>query len=82
MHFVFNLTGKCFMRIDIRTMGIMLTSSLREYIERRLQFALGWASHGVHKIIENMESDLHVAIDRAAPGRARVSAPTGSFAQP
>jgi putative sigma-54 modulation protein len=97
MPFVFNLIGKCLMRIDIRAMGIMLTSSLREYIERRLHFALGWASHGVYKIvvhlsdingprggkykycliqipfprapdvlIENMESDLYVAIDRAA----------------
>ena len=97
MPIVFNLIGKCFMRIDIRAMGITLTSSLREYIERRLQFVLGWASHGVHKIvvhlsdingprggtykycliqipfprapdvlIENIESDLYVAIDRAA----------------
>lgn len=93
------------MRIDIRAMGVMLTGSLRAYIERRLQFALGWASHGVHKIIvhlsdingprggkykycliqipfprapdvliENMESDLHVAIDRAAQRAERALA--------
>ncbi len=85
------------MRIDIQSRGFDLTEGLREHTERRLQFALNWASHDVRSVsvrlfdingprggndkrcriqipisggqdvvIEDTESDLHVAIDRAA----------------
>ncbi len=85
------------MRIEIQTRGFELTDGLREHTERRLQFALNWASHDVRKVvvrlsdingprggndkrcriqiplsrtpdivIEDTESDLYVAIDRAA----------------
>lgn len=84
------------MRIDIHTSGFELTNGLREHTERRLQFALSWASYDVRKVvvrlsdingprggndkrcsiqiplprtpdivIEDTESDLYVAIDRA-----------------
>lgn len=85
------------MRIDIQASGFELTDGLRQHTERRLQFALSWASHDVRKVmvrlsdingprggndkrcriqiplprtpdivIEDTESDLYVAIDRAA----------------
>ena len=85
------------MRIDIQSRGFDLTEGLREHTERRLQFALNWASHDVRTVsvrlfdingprggndkrcriqiplsggrdvvIEDTESDLYVAIDRAA----------------
>lgn len=84
------------MRIDIHTSGFELTDGLREHTERRLQFALSWASYDVRKVIvrlsdingprggndkrcsiqiplprsadiviEDTETDLYVAIDRA-----------------
>ena len=84
------------MRIDIHTSGFELTDALREHTERRLKFALSWASYDVRKVvvrlsdingprggkdkrcnilipltrtadivIEDTESDLYVAIDRA-----------------
>ena len=85
------------MRIDIQARGFELSDGLREHTERRLQFALSWASHSVRTVtvrlsdvngprggndkccsiqiplvraqdvvIEDTESDLYVAIDRAA----------------
>ena len=84
------------MRIDIQAIGFDLTEGLREHTERRLQFALNWASHDVRTVtvrlfdingprggndkrcriqiplaglqnvvIEDTETDLYVAIDRA-----------------
>lgn len=38
------------MHIDIRARGFELTEGLRQHIERRLSFALGWASYDVSKI--------------------------------
>lgn len=89
--------GGCVMRINIQTKGFDLTDGLRDHIQRRLQFALGWARHNVSRVtvrlsdingprggndkrcqiqvplphvqdvvIEDTESDLYVAIDRAA----------------
>jgi ribosomal subunit interface protein len=85
------------MRIDIQTKGFALTEGLRQHTERRLQFALHWASHEVRSVtvrlsdingprgghdtrcliqipiagkqdvvIEDTESDIYVAISRAA----------------
>jgi ribosomal subunit interface protein len=47
---VFNPTGGCFMRIDIQARGFDLTEGLRDHTVRRLQFALGWASHDVRTV--------------------------------
>lgn len=38
------------MRIDIQARGFDLTEGLREHTARRLQFALGWAGHGVRSV--------------------------------
>ena len=38
------------MRIDIQARGFELTEGLREHTERRLHFALSWASHGVRTV--------------------------------
>ena len=38
------------MRIDIKASGFDLTEGLREHTQRRLQFALGWASHDVRAV--------------------------------
>ncbi|MDI6745836.1 MAG: HPF/RaiA family ribosome-associated protein [Rhodocyclaceae bacterium] len=38
------------MHIEIQTNGFDLTEGLREHTERRLRFALSWASHDVRKI--------------------------------
>ena len=107
------------MRIDIHTSGFELTDGLREHTERRLNFALSWATYDVRKVvvrlsdingprggedkrcsilipltraadivIENTESDLYVAIDRAVDRAERALArrlerqrehPHGSF---
>ena len=93
------------MRIEIQSRGFDLTEGLREHTERRLQFALNWASHDVRTVsvrlfdvngprggndkccriqiplagghdvvIEDTESDLYVAIDRAADRSERALA--------
>lgn len=93
------------MRIDIQASGFDLTEGLRQHTARRLQFALGWASHNVRTVsvrlsdingprggndkrcrikiplhggqdvvIEDTESDLYVAIDRAADRTERAVA--------
>ena len=85
------------MNIHIQARSFALTDSLREYIERRLRFALGWADDRLRQIsvrlsdengprggkdkccriqitfpgapsvvIEDTETDLYVAIDRAS----------------
>ena len=90
------------MRIEIHTGKFSLTDSLRDYIERRLQFSLNWAHQNLQKvtlrledingpkggadkscrvqipiaggkpvIIEEIQSDLYVAIDRAIDRAAR-----------
>lgn len=38
------------MKIDIRARGFELTEGLRQHAERRLSFALGWASYDVRKV--------------------------------
>lgn len=38
------------MNIDIQGRYIVLSDSLREHIERRLQFALGWADEQVRQV--------------------------------
>lgn len=38
------------MHIDIQARGFELTDGLRQHAERRLNFALGWASYDVRKI--------------------------------
>jgi len=38
------------MRIDIQARDFALTRSLREYIERRLQFAFGWADDQLRQV--------------------------------
>ncbi len=90
------------MRLDIQARGFDLTEGLRGHTERRLQFALNWASHDVRTVsvrlfdingprggsdkrcriqiplsgwqdvvIEDTQSDLYVAIDRAAERTGR-----------
>ena len=85
------------MRVEIQARGFALTEGLRQHTERRLQFALSWASQDVRSVnvdlsdingsrgspgkrccvqiplpgqtpvvIESIETDLYVAIDRAA----------------
>lgn len=46
------------MRIGIQTNGFILTDGLREHTERRLQFALNWASHDVRKVAVRL-SDIN-----------------------
>ena len=38
------------MRIDVQARGFNLTDGLRAHTERRLNFALTWASHGVRTV--------------------------------
>ena len=38
------------MKIDIRARGFELTEGLRQHAERRLNFALAWASHDIRKV--------------------------------
>ena len=38
------------MHISVRTKGLELTNSLREYTVRRLQFALGWARTHLERV--------------------------------
>lgn len=38
------------MHIHIQAQGFALTDGLREYVERRLQFALGWADDRLRRI--------------------------------
>ena len=90
------------MRIEIHTGKFSLTDSLREHIERRIQFALSWANHNLQKVtlrlddingpkggadkscriqipiaggkpvvIEEIQSDLYIAIDRAVERAGR-----------
>lgn len=90
------------MRIEIHTGKFSLTDSLREHIERRIQFALSWANHNLQKVtlrlddingpkggadkscriqipitggkpvvIEDIQSDLYIAIDRAVERAGR-----------
>lgn len=46
------------MRIDIHTSGFELTDGLREHTERRLQFALSWATYDVRKVVVRL-SDIN-----------------------
>ena len=93
------------MRINIQAKGFDLTEGLRAHTERRLQFALNWASNDVRAVtvrlsdingprggndkrcqilipltgkqevvIEDTESDLYLAIDRAADRTERTLA--------
>ena len=93
------------MRINIQARGFELTEGLREHAERRLQFALSWASDEVRAVrvclfdvngprggndkrcriqipmagapnvvVEDAESDLYLAIDRAADRTERTMA--------
>ncbi|MFA7270433.1 MAG: hypothetical protein WC073_13930 [Sterolibacterium sp.] len=39
------------MRIEIQASGFDLTDALRDHTERRLQFALSWASDDVRKVL-------------------------------
>ncbi|RYZ79702.1 MAG: HPF/RaiA family ribosome-associated protein, partial [Moraxellaceae bacterium] len=93
------------MRIEIHTGSFSITDSLRNHIERRVQFTLSWAQQSVHKIalhlndvngpkggadklcrvqipmvggssivIEEIQADLYVAIDRATARAERTLA--------
>ncbi len=42
------------MQIVIQARGVSLTPSLREYIERRIRFALDWATQHVRKLSVNL----------------------------
>lgn len=46
------------MRIDIHTSGFELTDGIREHTQRRLQFALSWASYEVRKVVVRL-SDIN-----------------------
>lgn len=46
------------MKIDIQARGFPLTEALREHTERRLRFALSWASHDVRKVVVRL-SDIN-----------------------
>lgn len=93
------------MQIDIQSRGFALTGALRQHIERRVLFALGWADYQVRKVdvrlsdlngprggedkrcqiqivaagipeilIQDVETDVYVAIDRAADRAGRALA--------
>lgn len=93
------------MQIVIQSRGFALTGALREHIERRVLFALGWADYQVRKVevrvsdlngprggedkrcqiqilaagipevlIQDIEVDLYVAVDRAADRAGRALA--------
>jgi len=46
------------MHIDIQARGFPLTEGLREHTERRLKFALSWASHDLRKVVVRL-SDIN-----------------------
>lgn len=46
------------MRINIQALGFDLTDGLREHTQRRLQFALSWASNDVRKVAVRL-SDIN-----------------------
>jgi len=93
------------MHIDIHTQGFTLTPGLREYVEKRLAYALSHGDSGITRltvrlsdingpkggddkrcliearlkrvpavVIEDVEADLYVAIDRAAERAGRALA--------
>lgn len=93
------------MRIDIQARGFDLTEGLRAHTERRLRFALSWASDELRAVrvrlsdqngprggndkccrilipmagaqnvvVEDAQSDLYLAIDRAADRTERTMA--------
>lgn len=93
------------MQINIQAQDLALTEDLREHVERRLRFALGWADDHLRQIsvrlsaetnphggkenrcwlrigvsgapsmvIEDIEDDVHVAIDRAVDRAGRAVA--------
>jgi ribosomal subunit interface protein len=55
---MFNTRGAGIMRIDIQARGFELTEALRAHTERRLQFALSWASYGVRTVTVRL-SDIN-----------------------
>lgn len=93
------------MRIDIHTHGFTITPGLREYVEKRLAYALSHGDSNITRltvrlsdvngprggedkrclievrlkqapavVIEDLEADLYVAIDRAADRAGRTLA--------
>lgn len=46
------------MHIDIQARGFPLTEGLRAHTERRLKFALSWASHDLRKVVVRL-SDIN-----------------------
>jgi putative sigma-54 modulation protein len=93
------------MQIVIQSRGVALTGALRQHIERRMLFALGWADYQVRKVevrlsdlngprggedkrcqiqilasgipevvIQDIEVDVYLAIDRAADRAGRALA--------
>jgi ribosomal subunit interface protein len=45
------------MNIQIRTIGIVLTSAVREHVERRLQFAFGWADERLRHVAVRLSDE-------------------------
>ena len=43
------------MRIEIHTGKFSLTDSLRSHVERKTQFALGWAQHSLHQVTVRLD---------------------------
>jgi putative sigma-54 modulation protein len=43
------------MRIEIHAGNFDLTESLREHIERRIQFTLSWSQHSLQKVIVRLD---------------------------
>lgn len=43
------------MRIDIHTGKFSLTDSLRSHVERRADYALGWAQQSLHQVIVRLD---------------------------
>lgn len=46
------------MRVDIRTQGIELSDSLRDHIDRCLNFGLDWARHDIARVVISL-SDIN-----------------------
>lgn len=68
------------MHIDIRARGFDLTQGLREHTERRLNFALSWATYDVRQVAVRLSDvngprggeDKRCCIQVALPGAQRI----------
>ena len=63
------------MQINIQARGFTLTDGLREHTSRRLQFALGWASHHLGKVSVRLSDENGPRGGKDKRCRIRISFP-------